>query len=88
MTAEVIERIRMCIAEAGGDPFGVRLDASDSTGRSVVFDDRRVPGMIVWRAGELAGMGLKPACWACWNNRATSDCRASQRLVRDCGADR
>lgn len=58
MNDETLERIRMCIAEAGYDPSLVR--ATPNGGVAVPLS---VPRFVAWRAGALAGAGL--CCWPC-----------------------
>jgi hypothetical protein len=93
---DLLERVRMCLAEVGENPERVYLHPSGAVAC------REGDPRLFWRAFVLS---LTPAqreqmmCFACYSameppscpsdQQATSDkCRASLPLTEDCGVDR
>lgn len=91
MTApSVLEKVRMCVAEAGYDPERhVRL-----TGTMVEIH-RDVPDVVAWRARELVAL-KRAVCLQCFTSEefprqiknVIDACLADRRLVLDCGRTR
>ena len=72
MSDDVLERVRMCVAEAGYDPAQVRrgsIDGRDECG--VVYFPAGMPAEAAWRAREMVGMAqperlsVGPMCRCC-----------------------
>lgn len=91
--SDVLERVRMCVAEAGYDPDLVGL-----RGEVIIFPPT-LPVELAWRARELASQAddeSAPACLRCSKamyRSADRDalfdaCIADRYLVLDCGRDR
>jgi hypothetical protein len=92
--AKVVERVRMCIAEAGYDPKLVRqiVDQKWLLEEGFVFliDERVIPIEVGWRAKEISGVG-EPKCFRCADDDRIAgyivrECAAVRRLEHDCGA--
>jgi len=97
--AGVVERVRMCMAEAGYvDHVDGRIDVVEHDDGFYEIrwwwfvDERRPPAETLWRARELSSVG-EPACFKhyeeeCYENydtgRGLYPCQASSRLVKDC----
>ena len=88
----VLERVRMCLAEAGYDPMLV----SEPTVPGGAFKwSPPISAEVAWRAREVALIG-RPLCFACRRARAKfarrhghfpheRRCLAARRCVEDCG---
>ena len=94
--SDVLERVRMCVAEAGYDPSGVTLSSNEG-GRATIVAPNEIPTEVFWRARELATLG-PPRCLECCIASmflkgeafaaSITACLADRRLVLDCGRDR
>ena len=92
---DMLERVRMCLAEVGEDPG---LASQTDEGALLILGDPRV----AWRAWSIAAVPLanpnKYLCWTCCTTKpATSKaeagairaaCEATRPCVEDCGRDR
>ncbi len=94
LQAMKVEMVKMCIAEAGYDAGSIRPlttdDASFHEGFTFICVGDVVPADVCWRARELVGIG-EPKCFRCTNRDGriwgvVRPCRATARLVLDCGA--
>jgi hypothetical protein len=91
MSDDVLERVRMCVAEAGYDPQFIVPPPHEWGSFGVVLN--AIPHEVTWRAREISAVA-KPICKAC--SRLASDlqvptaegCRAVRRLELDCGVSR
>jgi hypothetical protein len=90
---DVVERLRMAVAEAGFDPSGIEDGGMVDDNERLVFDFGGVPLPVKWRARELAELN-GPVCWTCYktdfarNGWFLGRCLADRRLNEDCGASR
>lgn len=94
MTADVVERVRMAVAEAGYDP---RLISAPLAQHNSFRASGTIPLRVRWRARETAAAG-EPDCWACyqWADSHRSGvvmppldlCHADRRFMEDCGVER
>lgn len=91
--SDVLERVRMCVAEAGYDPELVQ--GHDGLLGWCYFPP--LPHDVAWRAKELTGSPTKrPGCLTCYLNFIDTPpgsperrgCLADRRLVLDCGRER
>jgi hypothetical protein len=82
----VLERVRMCVAEAGYDPDLVIPTDLDGFVFEVIGD--LLPFDVCWKARELSGVGA-PKCRRCTavdrRTRYPSGCRATDRFEWNCG---
>lgn len=87
--SDVVERVRMALAEIGYDPNLVRGPRPGEAG--TVHYNRRIPIMVAWRARETALLA-EPKCLACltWQQekQALVSCLAERRFMEDCGVER
>lgn len=91
MSDDVLERVRMCVAEAGYDPMLVRKRERPGWSEPMLTIPTTFPYEVLWRASELAGHA-HPVCWACAepmiDRGVEFGCRAVRRLELDCGVSR
>jgi hypothetical protein len=80
-----VERMRMCLAEAGYPDVFVGDDGDDPW----VPMECEAPPEVRWRAFTLSVSGVPClACWT-WNHSGReAPCLAVDRLCEDCGVDR
>ena len=95
---DLLERVRMCLAEVGEDPNAARLHDDYPDMVTTTGLDRRTS----WRAVEVAKAhdpGRKPRCWACRQSlglRVSHEtleanrhaCLATRPCMEDCGLER
>ncbi len=91
---DLLERVRMCLAEVGEDSDQVWVDPV----RRVLCYGPRVAVHNVWRARELVATGVdgpanNPICWACFQASPRDaiqqrNCLATRPCMEDCGLDR
>lgn len=91
---DLLERVRMCLAEVGAETTGVTFEDE------VIYCSWEVEFRTAWMAVSIARIpeGIKPACFACAaahqfrsaeRIRAGRDrCLASRPCQEDCGVDR
>lgn len=95
---DVLERVRMCIAEAGYDPRHATLRSDGSPQIAVdASGDFGAPELVAWRAVSMvmAAPGTAP-CYLCWKavtgaGESPHDdrrCLSRGTLVEDCGVSR
>lgn len=86
MSDDVLEKVRMCVAEAGHDPS--QVGRSEFIRSGIKFGD--TPVETQWRAMALAGFFFGPICLQCWMTEGVTvdDCAATTPLVGDCGVAR
>jgi hypothetical protein len=91
---DLVERVRMCVAEAGYDNSSIYpVKEPELLEQGFVFWDinSSLPVDVGWRAREISGIGI-PKCFACTvkHRKAAIDveCAAVRRLEFDCGVDR
>lgn len=89
-----VEMVRMCIAEAGYDLGSIQPLTEHDVGfhEGFIFfcAGAVVPTDVCWKARELVGIG-EAKCLRCTSrdrnaHHVVLPCRATQRLVLDCGA--
>jgi len=91
MSDDVLERIRMCLAEAGHNPNHVRPARPGEWAN--YYYQLSVPREVAWRARETAG-AIGPICHSCYVHMVRQRrvieglCLADRRLVEDCGVSR
>ena len=95
MSDDVLERVRMCVAEAGYDSDAVRrppgVDWTDPS--QIEFITRLdLPDDVYWRARELSGVS-GPMCRRCCVEPAEQylthpRCHSAVRFTEDCGIAR
>ena len=86
---DLLERIRMALAEAGHGDARVFLDDRNNLTVTRFSPEQTsvVPVADVWRAFSVAGFST--ICRECFNAlRSAHDCLADRPLVRDCGVAR
>jgi hypothetical protein len=90
--ATLIERVKMCVAEAGYDPSIIRPITEKwllEQGFIFLSNEYVIPHKVAWRAKEVSEVG-KPKCYVCSDSdrkgNRKSDCAAVRRLEEDCGA--
>lgn len=88
--SDVLERVRMCVAEAGYDPKHVNLSGKGEV--QVVMHDfdgaLGVPTVVTWRAFGLVSTDESLPCLSCYESGDCDPCLADRRLVLDCGRER
>lgn len=90
--SDVLERVKMCIAEAGYDP-ALAQDGTFPDGTSGVRMAVSIPDDVSWRAMELSRLNPRPICRTCSIDAANANvpatgCEAWRPLLVDCGVDR
>ncbi len=95
MSDDTLERLRMCVAEAGYDPAQVQEVAEFEGHLMIAFGT--LPHAVTWRAREIMRTA-PPACEACTVPIALlpyavklerlAACRADRYLTLDCGVSR
>jgi hypothetical protein len=91
---DYIERVKMCVAEAGYDTSSIYpIEDPELLAQGFVFWDLNssLPIDVGWRAREISAIGI-PKCFTCTisHRKALVDveCAAVRRLELDCGIDR
>lgn len=98
-TPDLLERVRMCLAEVGEPTDGVRWTEAGVV--DVGISDYRTAWMA-WSLAVAPDIALAPACLACSSRRsillgrgerdlakATAEaCEATRPCMEDCGRDR
>jgi hypothetical protein len=88
---DIVERVRMCVAEAGYDPIWITPMPPEAQEQGFYFANEymMIPHDVCWRAREIALVG-EPKCFSCSTRHLKmikhKECRAVRRLELNCGA--